>query len=86
MFFILDGHHKFCAYNRSQIKPHVVIVTKQEVEYKSTKETKELAISMGCRNKEYLNWMEHQKNNLSYYNKVKIDLDEVFTIVAAPKV
>lgn len=81
MFYILDGHHKFCGYRKANIKPHAIIITKLENKYKSTKETIQLAKRMNCTNEVYLNWMKREKKNLSYYKDMKLDLEEIFKLI-----
>ncbi len=78
MFYILDGHHKFCAYGKANIKPHAIIITKLGNKYKSIEETIELAKSMNCTNKKYIKWMKREKKNLSYYKDKKLDLEKTF--------
>jgi hypothetical protein len=78
MFFILDGHHKFCAYGSAKLKPHAIIITKIGNEYKSLDETIELANSMNCYKREYIKWMESEKGNLDYYKDRKLNLEETF--------
>ena len=78
MFYILDGHHKFCGYGKANVKPHALIITKLENNYKSTEETIQLAKSMNCTNEEYLNWMKQEKKNLRYYKNKKLDLEKTF--------
>ena len=78
MFYIIDGHHKFCAYGKANIAPHAIIITKLENKYKSTEETIELAKRMNCTNQEYLKWMKQEKKNLKYYKKKKLDLEKTF--------
>lgn len=78
MFFILDGHHKFCAYGKANIKPHAIIITKIGNEYKSLDETIELAFRMNCKNIEYINWMKSEKGNLDYYKDRKLNLEKTF--------
>jgi hypothetical protein len=79
MFFILDGHHKFCAYGKAGVKPSSIIITKQENDFKTIKQTADLALTMGCDNKEYLNWMKCQKSDLSNYKNQQFDLEKVFS-------
>ena len=78
MFYILDGHHKFCGYGKANVKPHALIITKLENKYKSTEETIHLAKNMNCTNEEYLNWMKQEKKNLRYYKNQKLDLEKTF--------
>ncbi|MEL6676453.1 MAG: hypothetical protein AAFR61_29865 [Bacteroidota bacterium] len=82
MFFILDGHHKFCAYGLAKIPPHAVIITKQEQAYKSLEETLTLAKEMDCTKGEYLGWMRKEKQNLRYYKGQRLDLGEAFRLLA----
>ena len=63
MFFILDGHHKFCTYGRSNVEPHAIIITKLGNEYKFIEETIELAITIKCDKTDYFYWMEREKKN-----------------------
>lgn len=78
MFYILDGHHKFCAYGQANIKPHAIIITKIGNENKPISETIELAKRMNCTNKEYIDWMKKEKQNLSYYKNQELNLEETF--------
>lgn len=78
MFYILDGHHKFCAYGKANIKPHAIIITKLENKYKSTEETLELAKRMNCTNEEYFKWMKKEKRSLNSYKSKKLDLEKMF--------
>lgn len=81
MFYILDGHHKFCAYGKANIKPHAIIITKLENKYKSIEETTALANSMKCTNEEYLNWMKREKRSLNFYKRKKLNLEKIFNLI-----
>ena len=78
MFFILDGHHKFLAYKEAKIKPHSIVITKLGNDYTSTEETIQLAKMMNCKNKEFINWMISEKNDLDRYKNQKLDLNKIF--------
>ncbi|MEL6660981.1 MAG: hypothetical protein AAFN81_11775 [Bacteroidota bacterium] len=81
MFHLLDGHHKFCAYQVAKIKPHAIIVTKLGSEYKTTKETIDLARSMNCFRQDSLEHMEREKRNLRRYRNKKLVLEEAFRLI-----
>jgi hypothetical protein len=81
MFYILDGHHKFCAYGKAKIKAHAVIITKLGNEYMPIEETAELAKRMNCTKKEYINRMRKEKENLSYYKKKELNLEKTFKLI-----
>ena len=82
MFHILDGHHKFCAYGRANIKPHAIIITKTGSTYKSIASTVTLARKMGCDNQYYISQMKQEKTkNLSSYKSKSLDLEETFRLI-----
>lgn len=64
--FILDGHHKFIAYSRAKIEPHVLFITKRKCKTLTLEESLKLAESMGCRNEEYLDWLRKEKTKPIY--------------------
>ncbi|MEO0724835.1 MAG: ParB N-terminal domain-containing protein [Bacteroidota bacterium] len=81
MFHLLDGHHKFCAYQVAKIKPHAIIITKLGNEYKTTEETIALAQSMNCSRQDYLEHMKREKRNLQRYRNKKLVLEEAFRLI-----
>ena len=78
-FFILDGHHKFLAYQKAKIDANSIVISKLGNEYKSTEETKRIAKQMKCDKQEYYKWMESEKSNLEHYKKGEMDLNKIFT-------
>lgn len=78
MFYLLDGHHKFRAYNLAQIKPHAVIISKLGNDFPSTEETIALAKSMHCAKPVYLKWMRQEKERIEAYKNEKLDLAAEF--------
>jgi hypothetical protein len=81
MFYILDGHHKFCAYGKANIKPHAIIITKKGNDYMAVEETIQLARAMKCTKDEYVNWMKLEKKNLKTYKVKKLDLEKTFKLL-----
>lgn len=81
MFFILDGHHKFIAYGKSKLPPIALIITKKGNEFKTIDYTKKLALSMNCKEQNYINRMEIEKSRISNYLDSKINLEELFTLI-----
>lgn len=79
MFYILDGHHKFKAYKKANKSPFAVIITKHGNEFKTEAQGIKLAKSMNCISKDYLKKLKDEKENLDYYSKHKINLDQIFT-------
>lgn len=77
-FFLLDGHHKFYAYQNAKKEPHAIIITKLGNRNLPVEDTINLATSMGCEHPEYFKWMKKEKKNLNYYKKRKLKLSEVF--------
>lgn len=81
MFYILDGHHKFCAYGKANIKPHAIIITKKGNDYKTIEETIQLAKAMKCTKDEYINQMTSEKKNFKSYKGKKLDLEKTFKLL-----
>lgn len=78
MFYILDGHHKFKAYNEANKPPYAVVITKLGNEYESFDFTAKLAKLMKCKKDKYLKRMKESKDNLQYYQNQKMQLDDCF--------
>ena len=78
MFYVMDGHHKFRAYQKAKIKPYAIIITKLKNSYKSIEETIELAKKMNCTDEEYFKRMIQEKKNVKYYKNKKLNLEETF--------
>lgn len=79
MFFILDGHHKFLAYQKAKIKPHAIIITKLESKYMSSVDSIQLMKSMGCEQDAYLESIKAKKR----YQGRKVDLNKLFKLILA---
>ena len=79
MFYILDGHHKFKAYKKANKSPFAIVITKLGNEIKTEAEGIKLAKSMNCNNQDYLKRLKDEKQNLDYYLKSKMDIDQIFT-------
>ncbi|MEO0585767.1 MAG: hypothetical protein AAF135_26385, partial [Bacteroidota bacterium] len=78
IFHMVDGHHKQVAYRLAQVPPHVLFITKMGNVYKSVEETLTLAQKMGCTKAHYLDKMKEEKQDLSHYQRQKLDLDKTF--------
>ena len=80
-FFILDGHHKFLGYQKAKIAANSIIISKLGNDYKSIKETMEIARLMKCEKNDYLKRMQSEKSNMKYYEGHKIELSKLFNEV-----
>lgn len=81
MFFILDGHHKFVGYGQAKQKPHALIITKKENEFKSIDYTTKLAKQMNCDKRNYFERMKSEKMAIERYKSQKVNLEEFWELI-----
>jgi hypothetical protein len=81
IFHVLDGHHKFYAYQEAKIKPYAIIITKFDKEYRSVEEALALARQMGCTNLEYLTRLKEAKETPLDDGYYECNLEERFRLI-----
>jgi hypothetical protein len=79
MFFILDGHHKFLGYKEAQVKPYAIVITNLNPKPISLYESNDYIDKLHCKNKDYINKLNLEKQNSEYFDSQTFDLSEIFT-------
>ncbi len=74
--FILDGHHKFLAYNKLKMEPYAVIITKLGETNINVAEALELLHRMNCSNPAFIEIIKEQKEDTPDY--LRMDLSKTY--------